>query len=497
MTIGYLKDRSVRTGTPYRSSSVDPWVRPTDWLPLTDPVVGENKIVCLWAVYADQTNWFCLNLAGASYTVDYGDGLAPTAYTSGTQVRRHLNFADYSSSTLTSRGYRQAVVTITATSGSFSTADMANILPTGFSAYYYSCLDMRIASSSLTQTPFRAQGNRFPMLENFKYVGTNSMLDCYRNFYLLYRLAKCEMWFGATTSASEMLNGCANLREVDIDAPLCTSFNSALSGATSLRRATITSGASNTNFQSTFNSCPALSDVQILGNTSNVTNTLSMFSSCGSLVDAPMFDTAKVTLMNGMFSGCALLQNVPLYDTSLVTDMSTMFQSCRSLITTPLFNTANVVTMSAMFNACSLLEVIPNFNTVKVTNFSQFAQGCTRLVVAPALDTSACVSASNMFWTCSSLHTIPAYNFAAIPNATAVNQAISGCTALRSAQFTGLRFSVLLPQASFSAANLDAFYTALGTAASAGQTVTVTGNYGTTGDTPSIATAKGWTVTGS
>lgn len=24
----------------------------------------------------------------------------------------------------------------------------------------------------------------------------------------------------------------------------------------------------------------------------------------------------------------------------------------------------------------------------------------------------------------------------------------------------------------------------------------VTGNYGTTGDTPSIATAKGWTVTG-
>jgi hypothetical protein len=28
------------------------------------------------------------------------------------------------------------------------------------------------------------------------------------------------------------------------------------------------------------------------------------------------------------------------------------------------------------------------------------------------------------------------------------------------------------------------------------RTITVTGNYGTASDTPSIATAKGWTVTG-
>jgi hypothetical protein len=41
---------------------------------------------------------------------------------------------------------------------------------------------------------------------------------------------------------------------------------------------------------------------------------------------------------------------------------------------------------------------------------------------------------------------------------------------------------------------LDAYYTALPTIVS--QTLTVTGNWGTATDTPSIATAKGWTVTG-
>jgi hypothetical protein len=40
---------------------------------------------------------------------------------------------------------------------------------------------------------------------------------------------------------------------------------------------------------------------------------------------------------------------------------------------------------------------------------------------------------------------------------------------------------------------LNNLYTSLQTAA---RTITVTGNWGTASDNPSIATAKGWTVTG-
>ena len=52
--------------------------------------------------------------------------------------------------------------------------------------------------------------------------------------------------------------------------------------------------------------------------------------------------------------------------------------------------------------------------------------------------------------------------------------------------------AVLLP--SLSASALNEIYTNLPT--KTGQSLTVTGNWGTSGDDPTIATAKGWTVTG-
>jgi hypothetical protein len=46
-----------------------------------------------------------------------------------------------------------------------------------------------------------------------------------------------------------------------------------------------------------------------------------------------------------------------------------------------------------------------------------------------------------------------------------------------------------------SATQLNAIYTNLASGV-VSQTITVTGNWGAATDTPSIATAKGWTVTG-
>jgi hypothetical protein len=60
---------------------------------------------------------------------------------------------------------------------------------------------------------------------------------------------------------------------------------------------------------------------------------------------------------------------------------------------------------------------------------------------------------------------------------------------------TGLRYAVSIVSMRLDGAALDALYTSLGTAAGS-QTLTVTTNHGTVDDTPSIATAKGWTVTG-
>ena len=62
-------------------------------------------------------------------------------------------------------------------------------------------------------------------------------------------------------------------------------------------------------------------------------------------------------------------------------------------------------------------------------------------------------------------------------------------------QATGINVSVNMANCMFGATALNEIYTNL-SASGAGKTITVTGNYGTASDDPSIATAKGWTVTG-
>ena len=147
-----------------------------------------------------------------------------------------------------------------------------------------------------------------------------------------------------------------------------------------------------------------------------------------------------------------------------------MFFNCYSLQSVPLFDTSAVTNMLGMFNNCYSLQFVPLFDTSAVTNMSNMFNTCVSLQSVPALDVSAVSSSANfgsMFATCRSLVRIEASDF----NYTF---SVSGCK--------------------LGAVSLDEIYTNLPTVV--GQTITVTNNYGTAGDDPTIATAKGWTVTG-
>jgi hypothetical protein len=61
-------------------------------------------------------------------------------------------------------------------------------------------------------------------------------------------------------------------------------------------------------------------------------------------------------------------------------------------------------------------------------------------------------------------------------------------------KFTALKVTFSVASLKLSGAALDEIYTNLPTVTA--KTITVTGNYGTATDTPTIAIAKGWTVTG-
>ena len=142
-----------------------------------------------------------------------------------------------------------------------------------------------------------------------------------------------------------------------------------------------------------------------------------------------------------------------------------------------------------MFNNCSSLQSV-TLDTGAVTSASSMFSGCSSLQ-SVTLDTGAVVDAFQMFFVCSSLQSV-VLDTGAVTN---TSQMFYGCSSLQSVILTGLTRGVSVANASLSAA-LDALYTSLRHSGGP-QTITVSGNYGTTGDDPSIATSKGWTVSGS
>ena len=93
--------------------------------------------------------------------------------------------------------------------------------------------------------------------------------------------------------------------------------------------------------------------------------------------------------------------------------------------------------------------------------------GCYNLTIIPALNLNSVVTTSSMFSTCTGTSAIKIIN---------------------------MKNTFSVANLKLSGAALDEIYTNLPIVVA--KTITVTGNYGTTTDTPLIATAKGWTVTG-
>ena len=118
------------------------------------------------------------------------------------------------------------------------------------------------------------------------------------------------------------------------------------------------------------------SNMDFLNNvdSSNVTNTLYMFSSCSKLTTIPQLDTSNVTNMSYMFNNCKNLTTIPQLDTSNVDSMNNMFASCASLSNESL---NNILAMCA--NATAYIQLGTNM-TLKYIGLSQTqAETCQTL----------------------------------------------------------------------------------------------------------------------
>lgn len=354
------------------------WVRPADWLTMPTVLGTDHKFVGLYAVQPNVQNHLALSAKG-EYSVDWGDGSAPETFLSGVTAEHTYN---YSAAALVgtecSRGYRQALVTVTMQSGQTFSEIALNVRhsATSQSIYNVPWLDMTIAGAALANIRIgSASGSSLQVV----------------------RLATCER-------------------------------------------------------------------VKILSHAT--ANMQYMFSNCHRLQSVDVKNSSVITNMTAMFSNCSSLRTAPELTPTSCTAFASMFQNCPSLLYVPPYTIPAGSVINSMFNACYSLSEIPQINATNSTNLSGFTQNSFALRSVPALDLSSATSLANAF---------------------------SGCPSLESFKATGMKVSFSVIGCSLSAAALNEIYTNLATVT--GQTITVTSNAGVSGHNPSIATAKGWTVT--
>lgn len=357
------------------------------------------------------------------------------------------------------------------------------------------------------------------VLKDVPYIDSSSSTNfasMFNGCYSLQRTISVNTSKG--TNLASMYNHCNTLNRIPwFDTSVATDINTMFYRNVSIQQIPKLDVANVTTTASTFYECRSLKTVPEFNfGVGKLTNTSNMFRDCDSLISVPLFDTSNVTNMSLMFYACNVLQEVPLFDTNKVTTMAQMLQVCPNLIAIPTFNTANVTSFSGAFGSCSTLRDVPNldfssattvdsmfsadfclqylpkFNFVNATTVSNVFNACFSLQRVP----SFIINGTNntvyrILYNCISLCEIPNINFA---NSATITEAFFASYGMRSSRATGLSKSFNITNAHFSANALNALYTSLPSVS--GQTITVTTNWGTASDNTSIATSKGWTVTG-
>ena len=249
------------------------WVRPADWLTL--PTLGptDQRMVGLFAVGDHDSNFCALTVTGTgSYVVDWGDGTTPSTVASGSTAYHNY---DYSAAALVgtecSRGYRQAIVSVTMQSGNMSTLTL-NVkhnqagLPTGYCVPW---LDIALSAHNATSVTVGGANVTVGLCERIDIVA-----------------------FGEITNATSMFQDCRSLASLTLP----SGFGAAITNATNM-----------------FYACYALASLTLpSGFGAAITNATSMFQDCQSLLELIGLSMPVVTTTTTMFTLAYSLRIAPV-----------------------------------------------------------------------------------------------------------------------------------------------------------------------------------------
>jgi surface protein len=414
---------------------------------------------------------------------------------------------------------------------------------TNFGSLFINCISLQSVSISNTASVIlmNSMFQGCSALATAPSMNTANVTNMSTMFYACSSLVTVPFYdtIKNTTMAS-MFQLCGALQTIPLfNTANVTNMASTFATAYSLQTLPLLDTIKVTNMDATFINCRSLQTIPLF-NTANVTGMPNMFNSCISLQTIPLLNTIKNTNMQGMFAGCTSLQSIPLLNTSNVGSLNAAFSSCTSLKTIPLLNTANCGVFTSMFSSSGIVSLSPiSIQGELDTTF----QACASLQTLPVI-TGPINNYTGAFTNCQSVSSIGGLNGAMTPVSVA-SLKLSGpaldviytslgpvggavtfqanpantVTLVAHGYSNGatIRFSTITTTTGISTfttyyvrnVTTDTFQlsttptgairtlTNNGTGTRQSATITVTSNWGTASDTPSIATAKGWVVTGS
>ena len=343
----------INSIAPYPTPS--DWVRPADWITITDTPNEVQFLVCDLGVKAFTIRTAFTKNSGTNIYIDWGDGVVDTISTITSTDTSHV----YSTGgTPCSRGYNTWKIRVygDATCVINNAIHVPNFANTGGSAYYNCGLleayygDGACTTVAVSPAWFYSQSGS---------VGNIS-------FSLLeyVKLPAIVTW---TTQMQSMFAYCSSLYKVVMP----------------------TSASALTSLNNTFGNCYNLLDITLPSNATLINNLGSTFVSCYDLrtVNLPTTLNSCITFAN-TFQACYALKNITLPSINLVTDFTSAFSTCYSLqwvkfnsLPAPVSVGTTVTMQSAFFNCSSLQNVYfpSSCSTNARYNFTQTFSSCVSL----------------------------------------------------------------------------------------------------------------------
>jgi hypothetical protein len=273
------------------------WVRPSDWITITDTPNEVQFLVCDLGAKAFTITTTFTRTTGNIY-IDWGDGIIDTISTTTSTDTSHV----YSTGgTPCSRGYNTFKIRIygDATCVITNARHIPNFAQTGGNPYYcIGLLEVYFGNGTCNTSSFNA--NYFTSNTATLGFGTFSLLE-------YVKLPSTVSW---TTQMASMFQYCNNLYKVIMP----------------------TSGNALTTLNTTFQYCNNLLDIILPTDATTITTLANSFQGCSNLRTI-LFPTNlnNCTTLASCFNLCISIKNITLPSINLCIDLSSAFNSCQSL----------------------------------------------------------------------------------------------------------------------------------------------------------------------